>query len=406
MSRCELPLQKGRPMLPVWKQKNSTLSSLLPLSFISFNTSTINTCRHPSCFSVDSRPPFSILAHSCWLCVVSLKSHRSSATFLSAEPWCICATPQSPQNGIGGGEFLEPGTPRTYTWNLWTWILDSDSGWPASVCTPTTWLSSDIDPFFLKATQPPWLAHVVFRTRSFSFICYYISSMFQKIPLDSNQLLVTMALGVVVVSCVLCLGIFNAHRGWSWSYPFSWMPTTAKKRHTPTSKTPSESLTPTEKLQSNGNSPVKSKELSSEEKKPSPPLLTIDYRDIFPPSCREALLKTAEKLPLARRQAIRAGQIDQAEFRKDVMSMSANYRECGLSSFTPTGISVEEINALQDFPDYAELSGVPLPKSYEEFKIEAALPRPYRPFRWVYHQTMCTSLLSHFFMLETADSNP
>lgn len=229
--------------------------------------------------------------------------------------------------------------------------------------------------------------------------------MFQKIPLDSNQLLVTMALGVVVVSCVLCLGIFNAHRGWSWSYPFSWMPTPTKKRHTPTSKTPSGSLTPTEKSQSNGNSPVKSKELPSEEKKPSPPVPTIDYRDIFPPSCREALLKTAEKLPPARRQAIRAGQIDQAEFRKDVMSMSANYRECGPSSFTPTGISVEEINALQDFPDYAELSGVPLPKSYEEFKIEAALPRPYRPFRWVYHQTMCTSLLSHFFMLETADSN-
>ena len=62
MSRCELPLQKGRPMLPVWKQKNSTLSSLLPLSFISFNTSTINTCRHPSCFSFDSSPPFSKLA--------------------------------------------------------------------------------------------------------------------------------------------------------------------------------------------------------------------------------------------------------------------------------------------------------------------------------------------------------
>lgn len=229
--------------------------------------------------------------------------------------------------------------------------------------------------------------------------------MFQKISLDSNQLLVTMALGMVVVSCVLCLGMLNAHRGWSWNYALSWMPTTAKNRYTPTStsRTPSGSLTTTEKSQSNANSPVKSKKLPSEEKKPSSLLPTIDYRDIFPPSCREGLLKVAEKLPPARRQGIRAGQIDQAEFRKDVMSMSANYRECGPSSFTPTGISVEEINALQDFPNYAELSGVPLPKPYEEFKMETALPRPYRPFRWVYHQTMCTSLLSQCFIPESAD---
>ena len=229
--------------------------------------------------------------------------------------------------------------------------------------------------------------------------------MLQKIALNSNQFLVTMAIGVVVVSCVLCLGMFNAHRGWSWSYALSWMPTTAEKRHTPTSEKASESLPPKEESQSNVNSPVASKELPSEEKTPSSPLPTIDYRDIFPPSCREALLRAAENMPPARRQGIRAGQIDQGEFIKDVMSMNANYRECGPSSFTPTRISVEEINALQDFPDYAELSGVPLPKPYEEFKIETALPRPYRPFRWVYHQTMCTSLLPHRSISEIADWN-
>lgn len=247
---------------------------------------------------------------------------------------------------------------------------------------------------FPKATQPPWLAHLVFRSRSFSFMFYYISSMLQKIWLDSNQIFLAMALGLVLMSCVLCLGIFNAHRGWSWSYALSWMRTTTKKRHTPTSKNSSGSVPPKKKSQSNVNSLVKSKELSTEEKKTVSPLPTIDYRHIFPPSCREALLKAAEKFPPARRQRILAGQIDQSEFRKEVMSMHADYRECGPSSCTPTGISVEEINALQDFPDYAELSGVPLPKPYEEFKIETALPRPYRPFRWVYHQTMCTSLLS------------
>jgi hypothetical protein len=41
------------------------------------------------------------------------------------------------------------------------------------------------------------------------------------------------------------------------------------------------------------------------------------------------------------------------------------------------------------FPDYASLSGIPLPKAYLGFNITRALPRPYRPFRWVYHQTMC-----------------
>lgn len=50
--------------------------------------------------------------------------------------------------------------------------------------------------------------------------------------------------------------------------------------------------------------------------------------------------------------------------------------------------SGKEIEAYGDFPDYAMLSGVRLPDSYPEFNIETALARPYRPFRWSYHQTM------------------
>ena len=49
-----------------------------------------------------------------------------------------------------------------------------------------------------------------------------------------------------------------------------------------------------------------------------------------------------------------------------------------------------EIANYGHFPDYSALSGVPLPVPYEKFDIERALPRPYRPFRWAYHQTMCT----------------
>lgn len=44
------------------------------------------------------------------------------------------------------------------------------------------------------------------------------------------------------------------------------------------------------------------------------------------------------------------------------------------------------------FPDYFKLSGVPLPEPLEDFDVDKAKPRPYRPFRWPYHQTMGTSI--------------
>lgn len=56
---------------------------------------------------------------------------------------------------------------------------------------------------------------------------------------------------------------------------------------------------------------------------------------------------------------------------------------------TATGITLREIQRVGDFPDYATLSGIPLPSPYPKFDITTAMPRPYRPFRWAYHQTMC-----------------
>jgi hypothetical protein len=45
--------------------------------------------------------------------------------------------------------------------------------------------------------------------------------------------------------------------------------------------------------------------------------------------------------------------------------------------------------------DYAALTGVPPPNPVPEgFTIETAKARPYRPFRWEYHQTMCASHIS------------
>lgn len=62
--------------------------------------------------------------------------------------------------------------------------------------------------------------------------------------------------------------------------------------------------------------------------------------------------------------------------------------------YTPTGFSTQEIRALGRFPDYALLSGVRHPKPCDvNFDISKAMFRPYRPFRWNYHQTMCKPLL-------------
>jgi hypothetical protein len=76
--------------------------------------------------------------------------------------------------------------------------------------------------------------------------------------------------------------------------------------------------------------------------------------------------------------------------QKKMLPMTADYRTSPGKLYTPTGFSVDDIKKLGDFPDYATLSGVPLPSAYPEHDIGKAMPRPYRPFRWAYHQTMCT----------------
>ena len=118
---------------------------------------------------------------------------------------------------------------------------------------------------------------------------------------------------------------------------------------------------------------------------------SADYRDVLPPSSREALPLAAKSLPEAQRIKLSGQEVNQAEFKKNIIPFAANYRECGPSTYTPMQISLEEVEALGDFPDYASLNGVPLPEAYKEFDITKAIARPYRPFRWAYHQTMCMS---------------
>ncbi|PNS15273.1 hypothetical protein CAC42_8274 [Sphaceloma murrayae] len=76
------------------------------------------------------------------------------------------------------------------------------------------------------------------------------------------------------------------------------------------------------------------------------------------------------------------------------------------NKLTPTGFSVAEINAIVDLPDYGKLSGVPLPEPLPNFDITKAKPRPYRPFRWPYHQTMSLSKLDTSFWLELDSTYP
>ncbi|PYI11243.1 hypothetical protein BO78DRAFT_446151 [Aspergillus sclerotiicarbonarius CBS 121057] len=77
-----------------------------------------------------------------------------------------------------------------------------------------------------------------------------------------------------------------------------------------------------------------------------------------------------------------------------------DFRTCESHRFTPTGFSAEEVRQLGDFPNYASLSGVALPNPYRDFDIERALPRPYRPFRWSYHQTMSISKMETDWWIE------
>ncbi|ROV91528.1 hypothetical protein VMCG_09467 [Cytospora schulzeri] len=68
-------------------------------------------------------------------------------------------------------------------------------------------------------------------------------------------------------------------------------------------------------------------------------------------------------------------------------SRTADWDRDGL--FTPTGFSTQDIRALGRFPDYSVLTGVPHPQPYgSQFDIKTAIFRPFRPFRWNYHQTM------------------
>jgi len=139
---------------------------------------------------------------------------------------------------------------------------------------------------------------------------------------------------------------------------------------------------------SSANTPPRSVSPDKKEPKNSPPSAT-EYVNAFPPLTRDLLEAAAADLPANQRDALGDLSFNEEEWTKSIMGFEEDFRTCDPGKYNFTGYSVKEIRALGDFPDYAGLSGVPLPEPYPEHDIQTALPRPYRPFRWAYHQTMC-----------------
>ena len=153
----------------------------------------------------------------------------------------------------------------------------------------------------------------------------------------------------------------------------AWIPSISRGRRTSASNTPPRSLTPEKKLPNNVPPPSA-------------------YRDIFPPSTRGNLpiwTMSWSSMLAGLRRSDNEADVSQVVTPETVIPFEKDYREANSLTYTPMGISIGEVKALGDFPDYSKLSGVPKPEAYKEHKLENAIPRPYRPFRWAYHQTMC-----------------
>lgn len=112
--------------------------------------------------------------------------------------------------------------------------------------------------------------------------------------------------------------------------------------------------------------------------------VTSPYHLQFPPSRQHVLARLPQFKSLAA----------QAEIPPEILSSQAlpTTKNGGLGQdnlYTPTGFSTQQIRALGRFPDYPLLSGVRHPEPCgPEWDISKATFRPFRPFRWKYHQHM------------------
>ncbi|KAK5626392.1 hypothetical protein RRF57_002107 [Xylaria bambusicola] len=120
----------------------------------------------------------------------------------------------------------------------------------------------------------------------------------------------------------------------------------------------------------------------------------------FPPSQTSQLKELIPDLSPAQQKALGDLSFKQATFESSLLRFDEDYSNADYSKYVYSGFSIREIRALGDFPDYSILSGVPMPSPYLQFNIEKARPRPYRPFRWPYHQTMSLTKLEPDWWIE------
>lgn len=104
----------------------------------------------------------------------------------------------------------------------------------------------------------------------------------------------------------------------------------------------------------------------------------------FPPSRRHTLASLKLK-----ESADPRGNVPLEVMRRRAVSTTRTADWDQNDLYTPTGFSTQDIRALGRFPDYSVLTGVRYPNPYgPQFDINKAVFRPFRPFRWSYHQTM------------------
>ncbi|KAI1387718.1 uncharacterized protein F4822DRAFT_290685 [Hypoxylon trugodes] len=141
---------------------------------------------------------------------------------------------------------------------------------------------------------------------------------------------------------------------------------------------------------------------SLEKQTPSKPLAssTSDLLATLPPTPRDQLRTVIHKLSATQQEAIGDLSFDADVFARSLLGLEEDYRTADDSKYSYMGFSVRELKALGDFPDYSTISEVPMPNPYPEFNIDRALPRPYRPFRWAYHQTMSLTKLETDWWIE------
>lgn len=126
-------------------------------------------------------------------------------------------------------------------------------------------------------------------------------------------------------------------------------------------------------------------------------VLAVKHR----PRTRKELLRSTQathllQFPPSRRHVLdKVGELPPDLLQKRALPSTHAVNLGGDDLYTPTGFSTRDIRALGRFPDYAKLSGIRYPTPYVDFDVTKARFRPFRPFRWNYHQTMCKRLTEH-----------